>query len=426
MVGIRREDKNQWERRVPLVPEDVRELTEKGYKFIVQPSPIRAFKEEDYIKAGAIIKEDLSETDVILGIKEVPVEKILPDKLYMIFSHTVKGQKHNMPMLRRFMEQRCTLIDYELIKDHQGRRLIFFGKYAGNAGIIDTLHFLGKRLELEGIHTPFPKIKRAHIYGSLSKAEVHIKEIGEIVRKEGLPDSIVPLVVGIAGYGHVSQGVQEVLSWFPTEEVSPEDIDKIPHDRHKIFKVVFKEEHMVERANGGEFDLQEYYNSPELYRPIFHKYLPYFTVLINAIYWDERYPRLLTKEKSKEYKNWKLKIIGDISCDIEGAIEITVKATDPGNPVFVYNPETGKITDGYSGQGIVVMAVDNLPGELPVDASREFSGILKNFIPHIVKNIPENFNEWTLPSFLKRAVMVFKGELTSDYKYLEKKLKEVE
>ena len=121
-----------------------------------------------------------------------------------------------------------------------------------------------------------------------------------------------------------------------------------------------------------------------------------------------------------------MKIIGDISCDIEGAIEITVKATDPGNPVFVYNPETGKITDGYSGQGIVVMAVDNLPGELPVDASREFSGILKNFIPHIVKNIPENFNEWTLPSFLKRAVMVFKGELTSDYKYLEKKLKEVE
>ncbi len=431
-IGIRREDKNIWERRVPLIPRHVKELKEVfNIKTFLQPSEIRVFSEEEYKINGAEVMEDLSLCNFIFGIKEVPVDAFLPRKVYVFFSHTIKGQPHNMPMLKKMMELRCTLIDYERITDVTGRRLIFFGNYAGIAGMIDTLWIFGKRLREEGIKNPFENIKQTLEYKDLKDAINEIKKIGEEIEKNGVPSEIVPVVIGITGYGNVSRGVQEILSFLPVREILPEDLESIFQNPAKniIYKVVFKEEHMVEHIQGKRFILDDYYNNPYNYRSIFYKYIPYLSILVNAIYWDPRYPKFVTKKFLKEnHESLKrLKVIGDISCDIEGAVEITVKATNPGNPVFVYDPLTGEIKDGYKGRGIVVLAVDNLPCELARDSSEFFSGILKKFIPYIVNaDYTENFDKLSLPPEIKRAVILYHGELTPEYKYLQKYIEKKE
>ncbi|MFQ6089815.1 MAG: hypothetical protein ACE5LD_00025, partial [Candidatus Bipolaricaulia bacterium] len=338
-IGIRKEDKNRWERRAPLIPEHVRELKEKhNIETCLQPSAIRAFPDRDYIRAGAEVQEDLSPCPVIFGIKEFPIEFFEPEKTYVFFSHTIKGQPHNMPMLRRILEQGCTLIDYERIVDERARRLIFFGRHAGLAGMIDTLWALGKRLEWEGIENPFSRIRQTLDYKSLEEAKGAVSNVGEQIKEEGLPEAITPLVVGLAGYGHVSQGAQEILELLPFQELSPEELPAFAKGsaRDLIYKVVFKEEHMVEPLSPEDrFELQDYYDHPERYRAKFEDYLPYLTVLMNCIYWSPQYPRLVTKGYLKRLYGEgrpRLRVIGDISCDIEGAIECTLRATDPGNP----------------------------------------------------------------------------------------------
>jgi len=430
-LGIRREDKSIWERRVPVVPEDIPRLREQhDLQVVVQPSPIRVFGEDEFRAAGAQVNEDLSPCDVIVAVKEVPPHLILPNKTYIFFAHVIKGQPHNMPMLRRLLELGCTLIDYEKVTDDKGRRLIFFGRHAGLSGIIDTLWALGKRLEWEGIATPFAQIELAHAYRDLDSARAAIREAGERIRREGLPAALAPLVVGFAGYGNVSQGAQEVFAELPSVEIAPADLATLfarSPDRHALYKVVFKEEHMVEPLEpAGVFELQDYYQHPEKYRSCFSNHLPYLTVLVNGIYWDRRYPRLVTKAYLREHADdLRLRVIGDISCDIEGSIECTVRCTEPGNPVYVYNPRTETTTDGYAGEGVVILAVDILPSELPREASIYFSGVLRDFIPAIVAadyTVP--FEQLALPPEIKRAVIVYQGKLAPDYQYLDNYLKE--
>ena len=430
-LGIRREDKSIWERRVPVVPEDIPRLREQhDLQVVVQPSPIRVFGEDEFRAAGAQVDEDLSPCDVIVAVKEVPPHLILPNKTYIFFAHVIKGQPHNMPMLRRLLELGCTLIDYEKVTDDKGRRLIFFGRHAGLSGIIDTLWALGKRLEWEGIATPFAQIELAHAYRDLDSARAAIREAGERIRREGLPAALAPLVVGFAGYGNVSQGAQEVFAELPSVEIAPADLATLfarSPDRHALYKVVFKEEHMVEPLEpAGVFELQDYYQHPEKYRSCFSNHLPYLTVLVNGIYWDRRYPRLVTKAYLREHADdLRLRVIGDISCDIEGSIECTVRCTEPGNPVYVYNPRTETTTDGYAGEGVVILAVDILPSELPREASIYFSGVLRDFIPAIVAadyTVP--FEQLALPPEIKRAVIVYQGKLAPDYQYLDNYLKE--
>ena len=185
-----------------------------------------------------------------------------------------------------------------------------------------------------------------------------------------MPKSLVPLIIGFAGYGNVSIGAQEILDLLPVKEIRPEEIKSIYKNPSNkvIYKVVFKEEHMVEPTSPGKtFDLQDYYSHPEEYRPAFERYIPHLSILMNCIYWSAQYPRLVTKEYlKKSFKNkegFHLKVIGDISADVNGAIEFTAKNTSPDKPVFVYNPNTDAIKDGYEGDGVVVMAVDNLPCE---------------------------------------------------------------
>ena len=429
-IGIRREDKNKWERRVPLIPEHVKELIKShSIDVSLQPSSIRIFSDDEYIQAGAKIQEDLSGCPIIFAVKELPLDFFQPGKTYIFFSHTIKGQKYNMPMLKKMLELGCNLIDYEKVIDEKGRRLIFFGRHAGLAGMIDTLWALGKRLTWEGVPSPFSEIRNAYKYNSLAEAKESISQVGEKIKKNGLPEPLTPLIFGVTGYGHVSTGAQEILNLLPFEQINPEEIFTLTKQsnfsKNRIHKVVFKEEHMVEPIlPENHFDLRDYYDHPKKYRSRFESYIPHLTVLVNCIYWDERYPRLVTKRFLRklyaEDKNRRLRVIGDISCDIEGSIECTVKETQTDNPVFVYNPTEEQVTDGYEGKGVVILAVANLPCEISREASLDFSRALKPSIPLIAKaDFSANFEQCMLPSTIKNAVIVYHGEFTPDYRYMQ-------
>lgn len=431
IIGIRREDKNKWERRAPLTPAHVAQLVrDDNLRILIQPSAIRVFSDEEYTAAGATVQEDLSGAAVVLAVKEIPLELLQPGKTYLFFSHTIKGQPYNMPLLRRLLELNCQLIDYERVVDEQNRRLIFFGEHAGMAGMIDTLYALGQRLAWEGLKTPLADLKPAYEYGHLPAAREALRAIGQRILEEGWPLPLPPLVIGIAGYGNVSRGAQAILDLLPTYPISPADLPGLfesdnPY-RNLIYKVVFREEDTVEPVKPGQpFDLQGFFRQPEGYRSRFETYLPYLTVLVNCIYWDKPYPRLLTKETARRLYSQptppRLRVIGDISCDIEGAIEPTIQATSPDAPSFVWDPTTDTALEGVAGPGPVIMAVDNLPCEMPAESSSAFGDALCPFIPPLAAcDFSAGFESSSLPPELKRATIVYHGELTPDYRYLEK------
>jgi len=426
-IGIRREDKNEWEKRVPLIPKHLKDLKEQhDIDVVIQPSTIRVFPDEDYIKNGGVVKEDLSKCPVVFAVKEIPLDFFKKGKTYVFFAHVIKGQKHNMPMLKKMMNLKCNLIDYEKIADEQDRRLVFFGRYAGLAGMVDSLWAYGQRMQRLGNPTPFSEIKQATQYHDLNEIKSHLEKISNTIKQWGFPNTISPMVVGFAGYGHVSKGAQEILDILPIEEINPQDINSIYQNpsSNVIYKVVFREKDMVEPvAKDSDFDLQDYYSNPDKYRSIFEQYVPHLSILMNCVFWSDRYPRLITKKiMKKNFTNdTKLQVIGDISVDINGAIEFTQKVTTPGNPVFVYNPLKDELVDGFDGPGVAVIAVDNLPCEIPRESSKAFSQTLLEFIPHIAKaDFSKDFDSLDIPSQIKKAVILHKGKLTPDYKYINK------
>jgi alanine dehydrogenase len=425
-IGIRREDKSRWEARTPLVPADIQRLiNDGGLDFTVQSSPIRAYLEEEFRAAGAEIADDLTACPIIMGVKEIPPHLFEHGKTYLFFAHVIKGQPKNMPTLHRLMECGCQLIDYEKITDSQGRRLVFFGRYAGLAGMIDSLWALGRRLEYEGIPNPFIRVEPAHEYRDLNHVRKEIQAVADAIRKDGLPEAIQPFVCGFAGYGKVSQGAQEIFDLLPREEVRPDELANLRPTRDRCYKVVFQEEHMVERIDpSAPFELQEYYKHPERYRAAFVRHVPHLSVLVNCIYWEPKYPRLIDAEQFRalycESQQSRLRVIGDISCDIDGSVACTVRTTGPDSPVYVFEPDTGRTPDGVAGRGPVVLAVDFLPCELPVDASAEFSRALTPFMPALAKaDFSGTLSESGLPPELARAMIVHHGRLTEPYAYLE-------
>jgi saccharopine dehydrogenase (NAD+, L-lysine-forming) len=431
VIGIRREDKNQWERRAPLTPDDVKELNQKfGIKTIVQPSKIRIFTDEEYENAGAEINENLGKAKVVLAIKEVPPHLFEKNKTYTFFSHTIKGQHHNMPMLKKMMDLKCNLIDYERVMNEKNQRLIFFGRYAGLAGMVETLHAFGQKLKLRGYDTPLEKIKQPYEYSSLEQAKKEIEAISEEINDHGLPGELCPYVVGFAGYGHVSRGAQEIFNLLPHKVISArilnEMVESFSPDNFNFYKIVFNEEDMVRPKDRNQpFDLQDYYHHPEKYESQFETYLPHLDILVNCIFWSEKYPRFVTKAYLENqtilHSNLKLKVIGDISCDIDGSIEITYKVTRPDNPTYTYFAQEDRYEEGTQRLGVTVMAVDNLPCEFPAASSQEFSAILRNFVNDIAS---EDFNKKTdrlgLPDPLKKALVLHKGKLTAEYSYMNK------
>jgi saccharopine dehydrogenase (NAD+, L-lysine-forming) len=427
-IGIRREDKDPWEARVPLVPDDAARLTRtSSLELVLQPSAQRVFSAAEYERAGARFDEDLSACDIVLAVKEIPRELFAPGKTYAFFSHTIKGQPYNMDMLRRLMELECQLIDYERITDERGRRLIFFSRFAGLAGAIDALWALGRRLEWEGLApNPFAALEQTYKYPTLAAALAGVREVGERIARDGLPAPLCPFVVGIGGYGNVSRGAQEVLDALGAVALTPADLDGLfaaPAARRAVHKVVFAEHDMVARRDAtARFDLDEYLRRPELYEGAFERWLPRLTVLLNCVFWDARYPRLVTKAAVRRLYAAApplLRVIGDVSCDIEGSVELTVKETHIDDPVYVYDPEAGSIADGVAGRGPVVLAVGNLPCELSRESSLAFSAALSPFVTALAAtdfSVP--FAQLGLPPELRRALILHHGDFTPGYAFM--------
>lgn len=429
-IGLRKEEK-AFETRVALIPDQVRKLRENhGIEFVVEPSNQRAFDEDEFVKAGAELKPlKGSGVPVILGIKEMPNDFFERDIVYLFFSHTIKGQKYNMPMLKRILKTEATLIDYERVVDEKGKRLIFFGNWAGMAGISDTLRVFGQRLEYEGISpNPFANMKSTLAMKDLDEVKSEFRLLGKRIQEQGLPKQLIPLVVGFAGYGNVSRGAQELFDILPYEVVEPSKLSSLSPRDDLLYKCIFKEEDMVKPLDSSQgFNLQDYYNRGKSgYRGIFHEYVQYLTVIMNCIYWTDKYPRLVIKDFIQNHwkdEKRKLRTIGDISCDVGGAIEFTLDCTTPGDPAFVYLVNEDRINLGVEGDGPVIMAVDNLPCELPREASTSFGTTLLDFIPALAKaDFKKPFEDLDLPKAIKDAVIVYRGKLTKNYEYISQYL----
>jgi alpha-aminoadipic semialdehyde synthase len=337
-----------------------------------------------------------------------------------------------MPLLKRIIDGGATLIDYERIADAEGRRLIYFGPFAGDAGAIDLLSLMGEHWAEKGMDTPFADVRRAHEYASVAAAREHLGEIGARIQRDGLPRRLCPLTIGILGYGNVSGGAQGIFDCLPTQRIPADEIrDWVRRgagDRRTLYLTVFKERDLVRpRAAGAVFDLEEYYHHPERYESRFDRFLPCFTLLVNAVYWEERYPRFVTwaglKRLFESTETPKLSGIADITCDTHGSIECNVKSTDSDSPAYRVDPETETIREGHLGDGIVLLAVDNLPCELPRDASEFFSRQFKPFVPALLSaDFDRTLEASGLPDEVKKAVIVYNGGLTQDYAYLKRYL----
>jgi alanine dehydrogenase len=428
-IGIRLEDKNAWERRAALAPEAVATLTGQGLELWVERFARRAFADQAYAEAGARLCGDVRDCELVLGIKEMPVDYFRPGGAYMFFSHTIKGQPHNMAMLRSLATRGCTLLDYEAVKDERGRRLIFFGRYAGLAGMIDTLWTLGQRLKALGHETPFAALRPAHGYADLEAAKLAVEQVGEQIARRGLPEPLRPVVVGITGYGNVSQGAQEILELLPYSEVSPDELKEFVAENgglgSRLVKVVYKEEHLVEPIDQtARFDLQDYYDHGERYRSRFSPQLELLTVLVNGIFWAPRYPKLADAAQLRALFAGptppKLLVVGDITCDVDGSLACTVRDTEPGDPVYVYDPITRKAPSGFAGPGLSVMAVGNLPCELPREATEMFSEALSPFVPALARaDLSGAFEAAALPDPIRGSVILWRGKLTPAFAHME-------
>ncbi|KAI8607400.1 hypothetical protein BC830DRAFT_143397 [Chytriomyces sp. MP71] len=376
-LGIRREDKNRWERRVPLMPEHVERLVDElGARVLVQPSLKRVVPDEKYVQAGALVQEDLSEADIIVGVKEVPIGDLIRDKTYMFFSHTYKGQRYNMPLLKAIMDKRIRLVDYELMKDESGKRLVQFSRFAGYAGMMDGLNGLGHKLLAQGYGSPFMACGMTYMYRCLADARLDLVRTGQVIMDDGLPKQFGPMVFVFTGNGNVTKGALHVFKCLPHEWVKPEDLKALVEsknfDNKKVYGCQVHMQDYIVHKNGGRFNRSEYLANPELYDSVFHeKIAPYASMIVNGIFWDEKYPRLLTKAQIKKLAledRLRLLQLADISCDFGGSFEFMSHASTIDQPFFSYDPFTGKTHDGIEAKGVTIMSIDNLPTEMPLEA----------------------------------------------------------
>ncbi|MDP2235706.1 MAG: bifunctional lysine ketoglutarate reductase /saccharopine dehydrogenase family protein [Bacteroidales bacterium] len=429
-IGIRHEDKYTMERRVAITPMHAEKLISKGVEVIVEESEKRVFTHDEFANAGAQIVNSLKKAPVIFGVKEMPSAFFEEGKTYVFFSHVIKGQSYNMPMLKALMEKKCSLIDYEKIENEEGKRLIFFGKFAGLAGAINSLWSLGQRLKAQKIHNPFENLKQAYRYNSLDEAKEAISAAGQEIALYGLPKELCPMVVGFTGYGNVSTGAQEIINLLPSIEITPQqllDPNFVKTAKNIIYKVIFREKDLSRLKDGSQkFDLQDYYSHPERYENQFEQYIPQLSVLLNCMYWDTRYPRIVTKDfLEKLYSKGEpmLKVIGDITCDPDGSVECTHKGTEIEDPVFVYDPIKRIPKMGFEGNGVLVMAVDILPSELPRESSIAFGDALLPYVKSIAEaDYDESFEKIQLPNPIKKALIVHKGKFTPSFEYISKYL----
>ncbi|XP_020531935.1 alpha-aminoadipic semialdehyde synthase isoform X1 [Amborella trichopoda] len=436
VVGILSESCNLWERRAPLNPSHCARLLHSGSnksgidRIIVQPCTKRIHHDSEYEDVGCEISDDLSDCGLILGVKQPKMEMIKPDRAYAFFSHTHKAQRENMPLLDKILKERGSLYDYERMVGENGKRLLAFGKFAGRAGIIDLLSSLGKRYLNMGYSTPFLSLGASYMYSSLSAAKSAVIAVGEEIATLGLPSGISPVVFVFTGSGNVSQGAQEIFKLLPHAFVDPSILPELvgtdgdlvqsraSRRNFQVYGCVVTCEDMVTPLDPAKtFDKADYYAHPEHYIPIFHERIaPYASVMVNCMYWERRFPRLLSTKQLQDImrKGCPLVGISDITCDVAGSIEFVNQITSIENPFFRYNPFTTSYHEDMRGEGIICLAVDILPTEFPREATQYFGDVLSNFIGVLASTI----NISDLPPHLRRACISHKGVLTPLYEYI--------
>ncbi|MDP7114410.1 MAG: hypothetical protein QGH45_20735 [Myxococcota bacterium] len=423
------ETKNRWERRTPLTPSHVARLVrDHGLDVAVVGSELRIFPDADYRGAGAAVGSSVAGGQVVLGIKEPPLEQVGPGQLYMVFSHTIKGQDYNMPLLGRFLDQGASLVDYERIVDDEGRRLIAFGRFAGIAGCVDTVWSLARRLDALGIAHPLADARPTHEYATTARAWDAMNALGSQIRERGFDPAMAPVTIGVIGCGNVGQGAGEVLDRLGAVRVAPAELGSLDPDPRVLYRVDLVEQDLYERHDGGPFALQDYYDRPGEFRCVADGFLDHLTALVNTAYWAPPYPRAVTRESLRRFADSRSRmlVIGDIACDVQGSVEGTVRCTDLDQPTFVYDPVSGASPDGFEGRGAVVMSVDNLPCELSAEASSTFGEILSGLLPGLAAaDLSADLDDARLPPELRRAVIAWRGELTPDYAYLREPLERV-
>lgn len=429
-VGIVREVYDKWERRAPLCPVHVQELVKKGIEVVVQPSNRRIFSNEEYAQAGAIVTDDLTAANVVLGVKQVPKEKLLPEKTYMFFSHVIKAQPENMELLDAILKNRIRLIDYECIKEKgskNGKRLVAFGMHAGRAGMINGFRGLGERLINKGYSTPFVNVASAYMYADLEEAKHAVEKAGRMIKSNGIPPELSPMTFVFTGNGNVSKGAQEIFKLMPHQFVHPSELASLPKDRRTLYGTVARDDFLVQNKNPSvQFGRKDYYQHPFEYEPVFHqRVLPHSSMIINGMYWDDRFPPLITKDQiSEAWENGKNKLLGiaDITCDIGGSIEFLERDTSIEKPFFLYDVENRVVKDSLDGDGVLMMGVSILPSELPREASMHFGNQLLEYVKELseIGGSPKLLNSNTLSKEIYGACITSNGVLTSEYEYIHR------
>ncbi|VDP71119.1 unnamed protein product [Echinostoma caproni] len=438
VVGIKRETVNLWEQRSPLIPSHVKKLVHQGIPVLVQPSNRRCFAATEFEEAGAVMSEDLSAATLILGVKrpsQLRPDDLLPEKTYCFFTHTIKAQSDNMPLLDELLSRKIRMIDYECMVNAKNKRLVAFGKYAGMAGTIDILHGLGIRLLAMGHRTPFLRIGMAHSFQDSQQAQQAIRLAGYEIALGRMPDSLGPLTFVINGDGNVSQGAQIMLDCLPVEYVEASQLKEVAEHgkRNRIYvSVVTVAEYMVHKQR-KDFNAVEYFADPSLYESNFRDTIaPYTSVLINGTYWDARVPQILTCKNVKSLLDVRPNIPGspnnegcptlphrllaicDISADPGGSVEFTEECTTIDEPFNLYNPRTGKTEYQIHGDGILMCSIDNMPAQLPYEASEYFGDTLLPYLPDMIKsNALEPFENYDASPEVKNVISNVESELTA-------------
>jgi saccharopine dehydrogenase (NAD+, L-lysine-forming) len=392
-IGLICERKNPPDTRVALTPKQCALIQQRNpnIRIIVEPSPNRCYSDADYIAEGITMSDDLSSCDVLLGVKEVPVDNLIPDKTYLFFSHTKKKQPYNQKLMHAFIEKRIRLIDYECLTHTDEQRILGFGLYAGIVGAHNGLLTYGKKTGLFHL----PAAHNTKDYESLLQEYAQVK----------LPS----IKIVVTGSGKVAAGILEVMTHFDIESVEPEDF--LTHQYDYPVYTHLKGSALYARKDNGLFHRDDFHAHPEAYKCLFSSYIPQTDILMNGIYWDKDIARLF--EKQDVHRNdWRISVISDITCDIDGSVPINVGASTIADPVYGIDRKTlAQTTPFQSGKNTVdVMAVDNLPNELPRDASEYFGSHLKKLV------LPELLTPGS--DIIDRATICEGGKLTRHYEYL--------
>jgi alanine dehydrogenase len=392
-IALIKERKKPQDRRVVLSPHACQNLlkTYPELKIVVEPSDVRAYTDDRYKNAGIELTNNLSDCDVLLGVKEVPIDALIPYKKYFFFSHTIKKQAYNRNLLRAVLEKHITLYDHEVLTDAKGIRLVAFGRYAGIVGAYNAIRTYG----LKSQNFKIPKASALHDKQALI----------DTLKKLSLP----PVKIVLTGTGRVGNGAFEILSGMGLKQVSAEAFLS-----QKFSEAVFTQidvDSYNKRKDGGKFIFSDFFTKPQDFEGNFMPFAKTADVYIAGHFYASGAPYIFTREDAKN-SDFNIKVVADISCDVDGPVASTIRSSTIENPIYGYDPINEKETDYLDKNAIAVMAVDNLPCELPIDASNGFG---EQFSKQI---IPAFFNN-DADGVLERARMTENGKLCPKFAYLQ-------